>query len=147
MFAGLPGQAQSVAQFRDWSLTCAETGLCALSQTLTSANGQVFLATLSLQEADGLVLVLRTPVGPYLPERPALIVSGQGEATFVWSHCTPAHCIATLRPDAALIDAMRRARAMVVGYRLIGAQEPRRIEVSLMGITAGLQALDATRRE
>ena len=129
-------------QFRDWQMVCSGPASCALVQTLVAPNGGMFLAELRfLQSSEGVLLALRTPLGPFLPERPAAQV-GQGRAlVFDWHSCDGRSCLAVHRPDGATLDAMRRASRMTLAYRLAGSTQARRLDVSLMGVTAGLRAL------
>ena len=61
---------------------------------------------------------------------------------FDWHSCDGQSCLALHRPDPATLDALRRASRMTLAYRLAGSALARRIDVSLMGVTAGLRALD-----
>lgn len=132
-------------QFRDWQLVCqSDRATCAVAQRLVAPNGGLFLADVQVMgTADGYVLVLTTPLGPFLPERPAAQVGGRAPLAFDWHSCDGHTCRAVHRLDDATLTAMKRGSRMTLAYRLAGSREARRIEVSLMGLTAALRALDA----
>ena len=137
------GAAPSGAQpYRDWQLDCDPDGRCALVQQLVAPNGGVFLAELRfMPSSGGVILALRTPLGPFLPERPAALVGSASTLVFEWHSCDDRSCLALHRPDQATLDTLRRASRMTLAYRLAGSTEARRMDVSLMGVTAGLRAL------
>jgi invasion protein IalB len=132
-------------QFRDWQLVCqSQSAPCSVVQRIVAPRGALFLAEVQLtRSAAGVALVVATPLGPFLPERPVAQVSGRDPMVFDWHSCDRRRCLAVHRLEDTSLTALKRATRMTLGYRLAGSQEARRLEVSLMGLTAALRALDS----
>ena len=60
-----------------------------------------------------------------------------------WNNCTERQCVAVQPLDPIQIDRLRRGLRMFIGYQSVREQQPTVFEVSLVGVTDGLAALEA----
>lgn len=141
-------QVANGAAFGDWTVTCTAEStartLCALSQTVVARQDGAFLAEVGLNPAgDGAVMVLRTPAAMLLPVQPAYRIGPSAPVALAWRTCAGDVCTAVAALDAAQVGALRRGRSMTLGYQRISDGRPTTFDVSLSGVTAGLEALRA----
>ena len=136
--------------FGDWTISCTaettERTICALTQTVVTAQGARFLAEIGLnavQEAGAtsVVMVLRTPSAMLLPVQPAFRVGSRDPVPLTWRTCAGEFCTAVQVLGPADVTALRAARSMILGYQGIADPSPVTFSVSLLGVTAGLTAL------
>ncbi|WP_407492486.1 invasion associated locus B family protein [Pseudooceanicola sp. MF1-13] len=148
-----PAPAQNGTQFRDWTLACRAVAInetsCVLNQVLVNAADQSFLAEfgVSLQpSADGplAVLVMRVPTGVMLLARPAAEVDGDADnqISLQWQSCDERFCAASAILAAEDTAKLRAGQRAIVGYQPLGKAEPSVFQVSLLGITAGMNTLE-----
>lgn len=140
-------------QYGDWTLQCeehtAESRECWLVQILRRADDQRFLAEIRLglsRSDDGTrhVMVMRTPTGILLTARPAFRVDNDMTDTpMTWNNCTERQCVAVQTLDPTDVDRLRRGLQMAIGYQQVRERQPTVFEVSLVGVTNGLAALEA----
>lgn len=146
--------AQNGTQFRDWTLACRAVAInetsCVLNQVLVNAGDQTFLAEfgVSLQSsADGplAVLVMRVPTGVMLLVRPAAEVDGDADnrINLQWQSCDTRFCAASAILSSEDTARLRKGQKAVVGYQALGQSDPSVFQVSLLGMTAGLNTLEA----
>lgn len=133
-------------QYRDWALVCPKVGACRLAQTLMSAE-RVWLGTVMLHPApqgtEGRMADIFVPLGAHFPsgiyvERGSDVMQ-RGE----WVHCVDSACEAQLVLDAAGEGHWRAGVTAELRYRPSPGAPVVRIDISLLGVTAGLEALDA----
>ncbi len=152
----LPLSAQAEtngAQYRDWTLACRATAInqteCVLTQILVDAANNTFIAEIgvSLQSSDQgpvAVLVLRVPVGVLLLRRPSTLVDRDAQdkaITLDWQSCDATYCAATAILTVEQTKRFKKGRAALMGYQRLGPSEPTVFQVSLLGITAGMDVL------
>jgi len=140
-------------QFGDWTLRCegpaADSRECWLVQVMRRADSQRFLAEIRLglarnEDVAGHVMVMRTPTGILLTARAAFRVDDDRMDTPMnWNNCTERQCVAVQSLDPIQIDRLRRGLRMFIGYQSVREQQPTVFEVSLVGVTDGLAALEA----
>ena len=141
-----PTGAEEVSRHRDWALDCRATGVgrtsCVLAQRLVSPQDGTEIAQIVLRaREDGTALVLRVPTGVDLTRRPAFEVDGGGAHALTWTACDPNHCLAAVALDAEQSQALRDGIVATFGYQPLGAEAPLLFDVSLLGISAGWEAL------
>jgi len=148
---GLKAQTNNGQQFDNWRIECRATGVnetaCRILQTLVRQDDRRFIAEISLAvvSVSGETqnrLVLRTPTGMLLTQKPAFRAGDAGvETQMAWRTCGPQACVATVNLSDEQIEALKGSLQMVVAYSVVGQPQPTVIEVSLLGVTAGLDAL------
>jgi invasion protein IalB len=131
--------------FRDWSLLLGSDGKsCLLAQTIRSKSSDTVLVQAILQASDsGSRLALRVPNG-------ASLVSGIGYRVptdniivpLDWVECSREFCLAQRTMTESEINALRRGRDIQVIYRPLPEAPSLAVPVSLLGFTAGMEALD-----
>jgi len=149
------GQAQPLengTSFRDWTLACRAAAVgqtdCVLSQVLVTSENQELVAEVTLapaqsgDEKGAVVIVMRVPTGVVLRLRPEFVVLGQsGGADLEWLTCDERYCTAARTLDADLVADLRRGVNARLGYRRMEEETPAIFDFSLLGVTAGLKAL------
>lgn len=143
VWGGAQGDANE--QFRDWALVCAESGGCRLAQTLMSTE-RVWLGTVMLHPLangdDARMAELFVPPGAHFPSG-VFVGRGEGEAQRAeWIRCSEVACEARLLLDEEGERYWRAGRTAELRYRPSPSAPAARVDISLMGVTAGLQALD-----
>jgi len=142
VLAALP-VAAFAQSFQDWQLTCAD-GTCALSQTI-AAEGEVWLATIRLQLGGDILLAeVLVPSGVHLASG-IFLQSGAAMVAADWQRCTPQVCRAALGLDDGMTAQWQRGVAAQVRYRPAPDAPVVAFDLSLMGLTAGLAALEVAR--
>ncbi|MFA5581402.1 MAG: invasion associated locus B family protein [Paracoccaceae bacterium] len=134
--------------FDDWAISCAEPGGCRLAQTIMSSE-RVWIATVlmhprapdqPLRQAEVFV-----PPGLHFPSGLYASLIG-GELTPLraeWRQCSARACAGVITLDPAQESAWQRGRAVELRFRPGPGAPVAVAELSLMGVTAGLRALDA----
>ena len=142
------------AQFKDWAVACGGFGIdeagsgaghaCRLAQTAAAAD-DTWLASLALYPLDeGRALAeLLVPPGVHLASGAFVGVDGGAPAQAVWERCTAAACRAALLLEPTDVAAWKRGRALDVRIRPGLGAPVVSFQMSLMGLTAGLGALEA----
>ena len=136
------------SDFGDWQLTCPDSEVgCVLSQT-AAASDQSWLATLrvALNEGDSNEAIVQFLVPPSVHLASGLFVTVSPgitkQATFI--RCLPIACEAVLELESETLSAWKRRRSAELRYRASVDLQPLVFDVSLMGLTA---ALDAAKRD
>lgn len=116
---------------------------CVISQT-TMAADQTWLGTVQVIVADAdaptLPVVFRVPEGVHLASG-LFYADGSGTPRKAeWLHCEPGSCLAVAELDAAGQAAWQRGTTAEVRYRPNRTAPAIAVEVSLLGVTAALQA-------
>lgn len=132
-------------KFRDWALVCSDSGDCRLAQTLMSSD-RVWLGTVMLQPAlqgeEARMADLFVPLGAHFPSG---VFVGRGEGAMQraeWVRCSEVACEARFLLDGEGERHWRAGQTAELRYRPSPSAPAASIEISLMGVTAGLQALD-----
>ncbi|ARE41190.1 hypothetical protein RGUI_3049 [Rhodovulum sp. P5] len=162
LFAGLlaavpvlPAAAQTPvangASFGDWQVICEAPAMnqtvCAIKQTLTFREtgallGEVVLREVTVEGEQRTLMVLNTPTGMFLPITPGYRIDGtEGTLPLQWRTCSDRACSASRLLTADETAALRRGVRMIIGYRPVNREEAVLFNVSLKGVTAGLNAL------
>ncbi len=135
------------SDFGDWQLSCpeAETS-CVLSQT-AAASDQTWLATLrvALGEGDNAIVQFLVPPSVHLASGLFVTVSPgiSKQATFI--RCLTVACEAVLELDSETLNAWKRGRSAELRYRASPDTQPLIFDISLMGLTAALDAAESER--
>ncbi|QYX57140.1 invasion associated locus B family protein [Roseovarius sp. SCSIO 43702] len=143
--AGAPSTAQIL---QDWRVDCA-SGVCNASQTVAAEDG-TWLATVRLYAgetaptSDEVLGEILVPSGVHLASG---LYLGFGERMIdaAWQRCTAEMCRAALAFDDGMLGAWRRGAASEVRYRPGPDAPVIAFDVSLMGLTDALAALEAGR--
>ncbi|WP_114965336.1 invasion associated locus B family protein [Alkalilacustris brevis] len=138
-------QGDATEQFRDWALVCSEAGECRLAQTLMSSD-RVWLGTVILQPlAQGeqaRMADLFVPLGAHFPSGVFVGRGGGAMQRAEWVHCSEVACEARFQLDGEGERSWRAGQTAELRYRPSPSAPAASIDISLMGVTAGLQALD-----
>lgn len=139
-------------QYGDWRLACQATAVnqtsCAIAQTLSTTEQKRFLAEVTLQflEFDGenrIIMAVSTPTNMLLPAQPGYRVGKSGETLpLAWRTCNAQFCTASRLLEDTEVSALRNGLSFVLGYQPINQKEPLVFEISLKGVSAGLNALN-----
>lgn len=101
------------------------------------------LAQIVLQrEGSGTTLAARVPTGASLVAGIGYRVDGGAVHTLDWMHCDAAYCLAVRPLSDPERSALLRGREMYLGFRPLPDSRALQLPVSLMGVTAGWNALD-----
>lgn len=134
--------------FEDWAISCSDQGDCRLAQTIMSSE-RVWIATVLLHpRRPGQTLrqaEIFLPPGLHFPSGLYASLSGGDQAPLraEWRQCSARACEGVITLDPAQEAAWQRGRAVELRFRPGSAAPVAVAELSLMGITAGLRALDA----
>ncbi len=143
---GVAEAEENGRRFRDWALRCPQPGACVLEQRVfVEGNDETPLVHVAFQtagEPPRLLASVRVPLGVLLRPGIELSVDGGEPLTFAFHHCRPEGCLALFALDDAMRRGFERGRAAQVRYYLADGRSLG-LPLSLLGITAGLQALGA----
>lgn len=139
-------------KYGDWRLACQATAVnqtsCAIAQTLTTGEQNTFLAEVTLQiaEIEGnprTIMAVSTPTNMLLPAQPGYRVGKSGETlALTWRTCNQQFCSASRLLEESEVSALRSGLSFVLGYHPIASKDPLVFEISLKGVSAGLNALN-----
>jgi invasion protein IalB len=137
-------------QFRDWTLACRATAInktsCVIKQLLVEAGANRFLAEVALsitadEEADT-VLVVRLPTEVLLLRQAVMRIDDDAEPIPLrWQSCDKVLCTATVILDEETEEKLRRGLKATFGYQRLEESEPTVFDISLLGVTRGLNTL------
>ena len=141
----LRASAADSRRFGDWALFCPDSeAACTLSQTIASVDYN-WLATLRIalsksKEAEVAVVQFLVPPNVHLASGLFSVVApGKAlQATFI--RCSTNACEAVMGMDIATLDAWKQGRVAELRYRPAVDVPPVIFDVSLIGLTAGLNA-------
>ena len=132
------------ATHQDWQVLCEDTPTgenCFISQAIVDDAGDpVMQISLGRLEDDN-VMVIYLPLG--LDLRPGILfqVEDKFRREFPFQTCLPNGCRVVVQVDEEMLTAMRTGTQFVVGIKTLGSDRVGVIEGSLMGFTAGFQAV------
>ena len=144
------------AQHGDWELVCKEPAqpeaalpegpqpaACRLQQAQAVNGGKdvVFLFNIVRQGRQH-VAIVSTPLNVYLPTGLELRIDGGQPRRVAFETCNVSGCHAGFALNGQLLAALRKGKALVVGLKDTKATAIP-VNVSLKGISAGIDALDA----
>lgn len=149
---------QNGAQYRDWTIECIklneQTQSCGLSNTVRQKANNQFVAKVTLTQQlinnrNILVMTIIVPHNVYLPSGVAVKVAtnnqqdNQQEPQYKINYftCTQASCEAQGFVDGELKQKMKKGTNMIMGYVDAISTQTITFPISLLGITAGLDAL------
>lgn len=97
----------------DWQVACLPQG-CRAEPRMSGAPG---LGLTVVPEGQGLVMVLRTPLGLLLGEGVAVTVDGRAVGRLAFLTCEADGCVAPVRVEGGVRAALRGGTAMVLTLR------------------------------
>jgi invasion protein IalB len=135
--------------FKNWTARCelaagASVERCFIFQNLVlkeSGRRLVHVAVGYLAANGQPAAVVTLPLGISLPPGAAISVDGGDPVDIVIERCDSNGCIGALALDAGLIAALKRGREARISFH-DGARRRVAVPVSLLGFTAGFEALD-----
>jgi invasion protein IalB len=137
----------TISIYDGWRLACPAASQndkpCAISNDLIDSKTQSKVAQLTILPAKkGKVLVVTAPFNVLLPEGFGLVLGKDKPRVYPFQTCSPAGCIAEVKMDDALRDAMRHTEQ---GKLLFGNLEQKTvtIEFSLKGFGRADKAFEA----
>jgi invasion protein IalB len=137
--------------FGDWRLSCQATAVnetaCSIAQTLTIGEQNNFLVEITLQEAlientKKTIMAVSTPTNMNLTAQPGYRVGKAGETrALTWRTCNAKFCTASRLLGDDEVASLRAGTSFVLGYHPIANKEPLVFQISLKGVSAGLNVL------
>lgn len=134
-----------IEKFDDWFLRCQRDRDCALVQMLLMGEGESakrLLESAIIPTGDGqTVLQFTLPFGVDLRAGIAFRIDEHPELQAGFVTCLEQGCIVRILMEDDLVKKLRGGSKALVGFRPLGSTENTVIEVSLTGISAGMDAL------
>jgi invasion protein IalB len=140
-------------RYGDWELVCkpqaasatpeAESAACRLQQAQAVNGGKdvVFLFNIARQGKQR-VAIISTPLNVYLPAGLELKIDGGQTQRVIFETCNISGCHAGFALSGSLLGALRKGNVLTVALKDTKATTIP-LKVSLNGISAGIDALDA----
>ncbi|MCZ7854115.1 invasion associated locus B family protein [Agrobacterium salinitolerans] len=140
-------------RYGDWELVCkpqaaadtpkAESATCRLQQAQAVNGGKdvVFLFNIARQGKQR-VAIISTPLNVYLPAGLELKIDGGQTQRVIFETCNISGCHAGFALNGSLLGALRKGNVLTVALKDTKATTIP-LKVSLNGISAGIDALDA----
>jgi invasion protein IalB len=132
------------ATHQDWQILCEDTPAgesCFITQAAADQDGEpIMQVSIGFLEGER-AMVIYLPLG--LDLRPGILFQvGEGtQREFPFQTCLPSGCRVLARVDAELLAAMRAGTVYRIGVKTLGSDRVGVIEGSLMGFTAGFNAI------
>ena len=139
--------ADTLGIYRDWALTCSGDD-CRLAQTLMSPD-RIWIATVMLYprgEGSRLAEVF-VPPGVHFPSGLFVTTAGDRPLRGDWIRCSATACESMLRLDARAEAQWRAGAVAELRFRPSPQAPVAMADISLMGVSAGLAALDEVARD
>ena len=131
--------------YQDWALRCQDDGSCKLEQQVYVKGADkaplVHVIFHSQSQSHDLVMLLLVPLGVMLSPGLQLQVDQGTPQTFPLHHCRSEGCLAIFQLSPELRQSLEAGREAKVGFHTLNGSSIG-VPVSLLGITAGLKALD-----
>lgn len=134
--------AAAPGDYRDWALTCSGDA-CRLAQTLMSPD-RIWIATVMLhpRAEGGRLAEIFVPPGAHFPSG-LFVTTRQNEPLRAdWIRCSDKACESRLRLDPAAEAQWKAGAVAELRFRPSPQAPAARADISLMGVSAGLAALD-----
>ncbi|TGE78640.1 invasion associated locus B family protein [Rhizobium sp. SEMIA 439] len=140
-------------RYGDWELVCkpqadaatpkAESATCRLQQAQAVNGGKdvVFLFNIARQGKQR-VAIISTPLNVYLPAGLELKIDGGQAQRVIFETCNISGCHAGFALNGSLLGSLRKGNVLTVALKDTKATTIP-LKVSLNGISAGIDALDA----
>lgn len=140
-------------RYGDWELVCkpqadtatakADSAACRLQQAQAVNGGKdvVFLFNIARQGKQR-VAIISTPLNVYLPAGLELKIDGGQTQRVIFETCNVSGCHAGFALNGSLLGALRKGNVLTVALKDTKATTIP-LKVSLNGISAGIDALDA----
>jgi len=135
-------------KFGNWLFECqalaANKTACALSQTLVQSENQQRVLRVSLNKLesnDEVQLVAIAPLGIYLPFGVTGKVDDELSIPLELQACAQQGCIATTTLKGKFLKALKSGGSLKISFSGSSKSEPVVLNLSLDGITAGIDAL------
>ncbi|MBQ1202315.1 MAG: invasion associated locus B family protein [Loktanella sp.] len=141
----MPLLAETSHTFDDWAAECGGSASCTLSQTLMS-DDRIWLVSLVLSpKADQASrdLALFVPQGVHLPSGIYMATDRSDFARGEWIECDSRSCLARMTINPQQEAFLKAGRSAELRYRPSPEAPVIVVDVSLMGISAGLARIDA----
>jgi invasion protein IalB len=132
-----------VLAFHDWLLSCPageDAARCSFQPARPRVEGAAPVALVIASRegsASDLVLVLRSPLNALLPSGIAVTVDGRAVGRLAFQTCDQSGCIAPIRLEGQLADAIRRGSEMSATVTMRDGT-PSTTRISLIGVVAGI---------
>ena len=135
------GESAYAEPVGDWVLTC-DPRPCELTQSARNdADGEVVKITLTRRE-QGLFALVAVPLGISLPAGVTLSVDQGASSTHQFATCTVGGCFSAIPLAGQHLAAWKKGKTLRIVFG-DGAGQPVDIAVSLIGLTQGLEELNA----
>jgi invasion protein IalB len=135
--------------FGNWLFECqalaANKTACVLSQTLSQAKTKQRVLRVTLNKPENsseFQLVAVAPLGIHIPTGVTGSVDKSTPIPFGLKTCTKQGCIAVAKANNALIKALKSGKNIEISFTANPRRKPVSLNVSLTGITAGINALE-----
>lgn len=143
------GAANKEQQHRDWALRCSDAKVCRLEQRVFVKGAEkaplIHVIFQELDQPPGLVVMLRVPLGVLLSRGVQLEVDRAAPQVFPLHHCRLEGCIALFPLTPRLRQTLESGREARVSFSVLDGRQVG-VPVSLLGLAAGLKALDRSLR-
>lgn len=142
--AQLGGEVRPGATHQDWQVICEDTPTgesCFITQAAVDEQGEpVMQISIGVIEGDT-VMVVYLPLG--LDLRPGMLfqVGETLRREFPFQTCLPNGCRVVAQVDSEMMTALRGGTTFRVGVKMLESDRVAVVEGSLMGFTAGFQAV------
>lgn len=131
------------ATFDAWRVACASNEDCVLEQELlrVSDNTSLIRAAAIKTLERGPSLMVSVPWGVYLPHGVVMQIDGRKGRRMGFETCNPAGCHLAVPLEGAVLKELQRGLALKIQYSDV-TQQPLVLELSLIGFSAGYEALN-----
>jgi invasion protein IalB len=141
-----PMNAQEPREYQDWALRCPEGAPCVLEQRVFVEGAEqaplLYISFQALERSSPLLVLVRMPLNVLLTPGLQLKVEDQTPSTVPIHHCRAQGCMALFPLTPPLRQALENGRQAQVSFHMLDGSRIG-VPVSLLGITAGLSALEA----
>lgn len=147
MIAGTPSAQEKDQEYQDWAMRCPEKEPCVLEQRVFVEGMEqgplVHVAFQVLKQSSELLVVLRVPLNVLLAPGLQLKVGQRTPQTLPFHHCRAEGCVSLFVLTPELRRSLVAGREAQLSFHMLDGRRVG-VPVSLLGVTAGLKALDDT---
>lgn len=137
--------ADTEKAYQDWALRCQDDETCKLEQQVFVKGADkaplVHVIFHSQGQSHDLATLLVVPLGVLIGPGLQLRVDGGSPQTFPLNHCRSEGCLAVFPLSTELRQSLEAGREAQLSFHTLNGRRIG-VPVSLLGITAGLKALD-----
>jgi invasion protein IalB len=145
-----PMNAQEIREYQDWALRCPESAPCVLEQRVFVEGAEqaplLYIGFQGLERSSPLMVLVRVPLNVLLAPGLQLKIEGNAPSTVPIHHCREQGCMALFPLSSDLRQALETGRKAQVSFHMLDGSRIG-VPVSLLGITAGLRALEAAAKQ